>query len=445
MATISVVIPSYNSAAALKLCLTALVRSRDHLREIIVVDDESEDNTKEVAAAFPVELLSTGRRRGPAFARNLGAKAASGDILLFLDSDVCVHDTTIPAICGSFDADPELDALIGSYDDNPQAPDFISQYRNLMHSWVHHQAKRTASTFWSGCGAIRRSLFLRHNGFTEQYGRPAVEDIELGYRLVRSGRKIILDRQLEVQHLKCWTFWSLVRTDVQDRAIPWTELILRDRLMPNDLNLQMRQRFSVALVFALIAVFGYMALTGGTRFLVPLLAILFVMLARYWSEFPDSRHTRMAFAAMLCAGLTVVALSYSHQMLGLMLPVILSPVLLLLRQRYAAKRPRRKFVRALGVTYIACSVVAAGAYLPLNRPVFVCLAILGMLGLVNSQFYLFLASKRGLPFMLAAIPFHLLYYFYSGLSFIFGVVSHLWDRGVSTVAHNSVKPKHADT
>lgn len=82
--------------------------------------------------------------------------------------------------------DTQVDALIGSYDDDPKSPDFISQYRNLMHCSVHQTGRSEASTFWSGCGAIRREVFLESGGFDETYVRPAIEDIELGYRLTRS-------------------------------------------------------------------------------------------------------------------------------------------------------------------------------------------------------------------------------------------------------------------
>ncbi len=89
---------------------------------------------------LPFSAQKTGR--GPAFARNLGAKFASGDVLVFLDSDVCVHHNTLQKIRASFDDDPELDALIGSYDSMPQSQDFLSQYRNLMHCYVHQTGAR---------------------------------------------------------------------------------------------------------------------------------------------------------------------------------------------------------------------------------------------------------------------------------------------------------------
>ena len=154
-------------------------------------------------------------------------------------------------VAGAFRADSALDALIGSYDDAPACRDLVSSYKNLQHCFIHQRGRRQANTFWAGCGAMRRTVFLEHGGFNETYPRPTIEDIELGYRLVHSGRKIILDPELQVKHLKRWTLVSLIRTDVLDRGIPWTELILRDHRMPDDLNLKWSQRASVALAFCL--------------------------------------------------------------------------------------------------------------------------------------------------------------------------------------------------
>jgi hypothetical protein len=60
---------------------------------------------------------------------------------------------------------------------------------------------------------------------------------------------------------------------------------------------------------------------------------------------------------------------------------------------------------------------------------------------MNSQFYIFLAGKRGAAFMLAAMPFHLLYHFYNGLSFIAGVISYHWsDAGHRTTFRRAGSP-----
>jgi cellulose synthase/poly-beta-1,6-N-acetylglucosamine synthase-like glycosyltransferase len=421
---LSVIVPAYNAGPYLARCLQAL-RDGDHAPlEIIVSDDGSSDETIEIAEQFGATVLHSDERHGPSFARNRAAAFAKGSVLLFLDSDVCVHHNTLSKFEVAFAADSALDALIGSYDSSPGSPDFISQYRNLMHAYVHQTGAEQASTFWSGCGAIRTSVFREHSGFVEDYGRPAIEDIELGYRLVRAHHKIVLDRTILATHMKRWTFWGLLKTDILDRAIPWTELILRDRLMPDDLNLQLSQRVSVALVFVLIALCAMIAAVSGIYMLIPLLAIAFLMLARWWGEFGSYDRPRRAFAMLMGVIAVVAAIAYAHRMYGIIPPLIVTPVLLLLRHRYGTNGKLKQPQRWVGIIFLALSLAVAIWYLPAHHLLLACFAIILLLGIMNSQFYIFLAGKRGIAFMLAAIPFHLLYHFYSGLSFVAGAARH---------------------
>jgi GT2 family glycosyltransferase len=163
-----------------------------------------------------------------------------------VDSDVTLPRDTIARVMAAFEADPELDALIGSYDDHPGEPNFFSQYKNLAHHYVHQTSRAETFSFWSACGAIRRGCFDRVGGFDERFRRPSIEDIELGSRLQAAGCRVRLEKSIQVTHLKRWTFLRLLETEVRDRAIPWTRLILRDRRMPNDLNLRWRGRIAVA-------------------------------------------------------------------------------------------------------------------------------------------------------------------------------------------------------
>ena len=266
--SISVVIPVYNSADSLRVCLQALARSTRAPDECIVVDDGSTDSSGDVARTLGVRVIETGGRRGPAFARNLGARAAQGELLLFLDADVAIHEGTLAGIAERFAREADLDALIGSYDDEPSSPDFLSQYKNMQHCYVHRQACRLASTFWTGCGAVRRDVFMAHGGFDD--GRWAIEDIEFGYRMHAAARKIALDPELQVKHLKRWTLWNWLRTDIFVRAIPWTEIILRYRRMPDDLNTGLSQRASVAGIFAIPVAMAF----GGPLAAALLLAIV---------------------------------------------------------------------------------------------------------------------------------------------------------------------------
>jgi glycosyltransferase involved in cell wall biosynthesis len=249
---ISVIIPVFNEADNLAVCLRALLRSRRRPDECIVVDDGSTDSSCSVAEEFGVTTISTGGRFGPAKARNIGARKADGELLVFVDADVAIHSDALELISCRFNAEPSLDALSGAYDDSPSCPRLVSQFKNLMHSFVHRLGKARADSFWCGCGAVKREVYLEHGGLDETYLRPAIEDIEFGYRLRLSGCELALDPQIQGKHLKTWTIWTLLQTDVFRRGIPWTQLILRTGFLPDDLNLRWNQRISVALTGLLV-------------------------------------------------------------------------------------------------------------------------------------------------------------------------------------------------
>ena len=249
--TVSVVIPVYNGGSSFRRCLSSLATVPSPL-EIIVVADGDTDGSGEVAQEWGAKVIKLPASGGPAKARNIGARQAQGDIIFFIDADVAIAPGVIEQVATVFQANPELSALVGSYDDAPGELNFLSQYKNLFHHYTHQTACEEASTFWGACGAIRRELFLEMGGFDERYRRPCVEDIELGYRLKAAGHSILLCKELQVKHLKRWEPLNLLRAEFFYRALPWTALILRDRQMVNDLNLQLTSRVSVVLTYALL-------------------------------------------------------------------------------------------------------------------------------------------------------------------------------------------------
>jgi cellulose synthase/poly-beta-1,6-N-acetylglucosamine synthase-like glycosyltransferase len=251
---LSVVIPVYNSAAELKQCLSALAGSAYSNFEAIVVDDGSDEPVHQIAAASGFNCIREELRKGPAHARNVGAAAARGEYIVFVDADVCVHADTLSRIAENFATSPHLSAVIGSYDNAPAHQSFVSQFKNLFHHFVHTRNAGEIGTFWCGCGAIRKDVFRRLGGFDEDlYDQPSIEDIELGARMASAGFRILLDEQIQAKHLKRWTLWSLIKTDVMRRGVPWTRLILRSGRMPEALNVTSSQRASVLL--AILAVF----------------------------------------------------------------------------------------------------------------------------------------------------------------------------------------------
>lgn len=249
---ISVILPVHNAESYLIQCLLSLSKTNPPPHEIIVVADGCTDRSAQSAQEAGVRVVSLPVRRGPAHARNIGASHAQGEILFFVDADITIPPDAFAQIRRAFQQDPSLMALFGSYDDEPGEDNFLSQYKNLFHHYIHQISQEEASTFWSGCGAIRRTVFWELGGFQESYRKPSIEDIELGYRLKHAGYRIRLLKELRVKHLKRWGIKSLLKTDFFDRAIPWTELILKTRNFVNDLNLQFSSRLSVLLIYGLI-------------------------------------------------------------------------------------------------------------------------------------------------------------------------------------------------
>lgn len=191
---------------------------------------------------------------GPAAARNLAAARASADVLVFVDSDVEVHEDALERIARRFAEDPELTAVFGAYDDEPSDPALTSLYRNLLHHHVHSGAAGEAETFWAGLGAVRREAFEAIGGFdADRFPEASVEDIEFGMRLRRSGAKILLDPEIRGRHLKAWTPMGMLHTDFSRRGVPWMRLLLRERDDSTALNLSRQRRLSAFASVALLS------------------------------------------------------------------------------------------------------------------------------------------------------------------------------------------------
>ena len=288
---VSVIIPVYNGIKYLGKCLDAISASTYKTYEIIVVDDGSTDNSAEIARKKGATVLLLLQQSGPAAARNYAAKKARGDILFFVDADVLVQKGTIARMVNDFNENKDIAAVFGSYDDKPAEDNFLSQYKNLSHHFVHQQSDKEAVTFWAGCGAIRKEVFHKVGGYDQKrYSEPSIEDIELGSRMKRMGLRIILDKVLQVKHLKHWRFGSLLRADILCRAIPWSKLILESRGMINDLNLKISHKISAALV---CLSFGILPLSffvpRSFYFILLSLSIILILNYKYYSFFLKRR------------------------------------------------------------------------------------------------------------------------------------------------------------
>ena len=301
--SLSVIVPVHKDGEHFRRCLSCLAQATPPPNEVIIVEDcagksragksragksrAGENNTgggiRQLAEVHGFRYFRNLTSKGPSGTRNLGALHARSDLLLFVDSDVTIPEDTVACVQTAFNDNPQLAAIIGSYDDEPAADNFLSQYKNLFHHYVHQNSKETASTFWGACGAIRCGVFRELGGFDKRYNRPAIEDIELGTRIIRAGHQIQLYKKLQCKHLKKWGIASLLKSDFFDRALPWTELILNRQTLIDDLNLRLSSRFSTAFLFISIALFmaGFWKPESALIALIFLTAVLALNLPLY--------------------------------------------------------------------------------------------------------------------------------------------------------------------
>ena len=194
---ISVVIPTYNRLPILKKCLLAL--EKQHLPnsnvagyEIILVDDGSTDNTLEWLRVnkqqFPHLKIFQQNHQGAAAARNLGIDRATGDTIIFIDSDLVVTERFLQA---------HTDALM-------KGREKLKSDRLFTYGWVINTCNFdnpttepykitdfSAAYFATGNVAIAKKWLLEAGKFDTQFQLYGWEDLELGVRLKKLDLKLI--------------------------------------------------------------------------------------------------------------------------------------------------------------------------------------------------------------------------------------------------------------
>ena len=366
---VSVVVPVHNGEKDIEQCLGRIRDSVGCSFEIVVVNDASTDQTEEIAEAMATRVITLNEQSGPAAARNRAVKECRGEIVVFVDCDVMVSKQTLRGLRDHLD-DNQWAAVFGSYDRYPKVRNLVSVYKNLMHHYYHQRSGREANTFWSGCGAIRKSVFEEMGGFNQSFARPSIEDIELGMRILEAGYSIGSVPEIQVQHTKRWTLKKLVYTDLFLRGIPWTRLMLQAGSIQNDLNVSRSQRACVFIAGLTVAVFAVLVCFQ------PLIAILPLLVA----------------------------------------------VLLLLTDGITVRPASRPFALWAGAALLLTLVAFTLVLQPLTAWMFVGVLLIG---LITQKSLRFLISAGGLPFAVLCVPLHLIYYLYSGFAFAAGASLHL--------------------
>lgn len=190
--TVSIVIPVKDRAEELGRCLQSIagINYPQELLQVIVVDDGSTDLSATVARdSGALVIPSGGTGRGPAAARNVGARAATGEILAFIDSDCTASPGWLAELLPAF-TDPGM-AAVGGQVDGMCTASAVDRYEAVMSSLSLGNRERLGSTgddtfYLPSCNMlVRRSLFTGVGGFEDSMH--VGEDVDLTWRLRDQG------------------------------------------------------------------------------------------------------------------------------------------------------------------------------------------------------------------------------------------------------------------
>lgn len=214
----SIVIPTFRRPAALRECLTALLRLEYPARryEIVVVDDGDDDETEHVIrriSAEDIEIsLARQRQKGAAAARNRGARAASGELVVFLDDDIIVASDHLRKHVRAREA--HGDALVnGAWEFSPGVASQLAgtpfgRFRLDLERYFQEDAAgmplEDGSLVMRLLGtwdlALRRELFWDLGGFDERFPVAGAEDQDFSLRARLAGHLLILDPSIRCLH-----------------------------------------------------------------------------------------------------------------------------------------------------------------------------------------------------------------------------------------------------
>ncbi|MDP3724463.1 MAG: glycosyltransferase family 2 protein [bacterium] len=229
---LSVVIPTYQQSEKTIQLLDSIVLPKGIRSEILVVDDGSADQTKQILRQyrrFRLKVMHHLKNRGVAAARNTGAKAAKGDILLFLDGDVQVFPDTLTQVVRTFQTQPGIGGVSGIVVLDKTSGGFFPRYKSLRTYcyWMIENTKHpNRQTLGNACFAVRRDIFEKVGGFNELFKGASIEDNELGHRIVQYA-PVIFNPRIKIAHTY-ESFWPMVQRYVK-RSQLWTELFWRRR------------------------------------------------------------------------------------------------------------------------------------------------------------------------------------------------------------------------
>ncbi len=210
---VSVIVPVYNSHKTIGLCLDALLKSDFRDIEVICADDGSRDRSCDIIGGIAsldgrVRLLRLAHA-GPAFARNAGVAASSGNILFFVDSDVIVEKDTITKLLSVIDRDGI--ACAGGMVKPHTLDTCYDKFQQQWYSYEFGSISGKVYALPTSNLMVVRAIFDSLGGFDVAFRYPSAEDYDFCYRVIRKGYFIYYRSDAAVTHLHPQCFGDFIR------------------------------------------------------------------------------------------------------------------------------------------------------------------------------------------------------------------------------------------
>lgn len=207
--SVSIIIPNYNGEELLKGNLPKVFEAKkaysDGKVEIIVVDDCSKDDSLSILRQFDIKVIRNEKNLGFSTTVNRGVKEAQGEIVVLLNTDVVPEKDFLAPLLSHFE-DPNVFA-VGCLDKSIEKGKVVLRGRGIgkfkKGFLMHHRGEVNRNdTLWvsGGSGAFRKDLWLNLGGFDSLYNPFYWEDIDLSYRALKAGYKIIFEPKSIVIH-----------------------------------------------------------------------------------------------------------------------------------------------------------------------------------------------------------------------------------------------------
>jgi len=217
----SIIIPNYNSQTTIKRCLDSILELHQKKRfEVIVCDNMSSDSSLEIIKKYPFSLVKNEKIKNAGSTRNAGALKAKNDYIIFIDSDVCVPPNLIELIEKNKDF-VSSDCITGIFSTNNPYKDFFSQYKTLYSNFKFKNSKKNVLN--SGIMVIKKEVFFELGCFNELLQHS--EDDHFSLKFKQKDYKLNFDKNLSVDHLKKFTFFSLLKNDFV-KSLQLTDIFL---------------------------------------------------------------------------------------------------------------------------------------------------------------------------------------------------------------------------